>query len=60
MRQLRQDIRALLAQTGASFGIAEAQAFGLDRAALGKVISDVAMENEASRIGLSVGDAEVQ
>lgn len=59
-RQLRQDLQTLQQQTGMSFGIAEATSFGLDRAALAKVVGQVALENEAARMGLSVGDAEVQ
>ena len=59
-RQLNQDMRALQAQTGTQFGMTEAKAFGVDRAALGKVVAEVAQEDEAHRIGLSVGDAEVQ
>lgn len=59
-RQLSQDINALRQQTGLALGITQVQQFGLDRAALGKVVSQVALENEAARAGLSVGDADVQ
>jgi peptidyl-prolyl cis-trans isomerase D len=59
-RQLRQDLAALQQQVGLSLGITEAQAFGLDQAALAKVVAQVALENEAARAGVSVGDAEVQ
>ncbi|MCR8725569.1 peptidylprolyl isomerase [Frigidibacter sp. ROC022] len=59
-RQLRQDLLTLQQQTGMNLGIAEAKSFGLDRAALAKVVDQVALENEATRMGLSVGDVEVQ
>lgn len=58
--QLRQDLATLRQRAGLNLGIAEAQAFGLDQAALSKVVTQVALENEAARAGISVGDAEVQ
>lgn len=56
---LRQELSALTQQTGRNFTLAEAQAFGLDRAVLQQVIATTALENEASDLGLSVGDAAV-
>lgn len=58
-RQLNQDLRALQSRFGQSFTMQQAQQFGLDQNALSKVVSQVALENEAARIGISVGDAEV-
>ena len=59
-RQLRQDLAALQQQVGVSLSMTQAQSFGLDQAALSKVVGQVALENEAARAGVSVGDAEVQ
>ncbi|WP_102107188.1 peptidyl-prolyl cis-trans isomerase [Oceaniglobus roseus] len=57
---VQQELRSLQAQTGQQFTFAQAQAFGLDRAVLQQVVASAALENEADRIGLSVGDAAVQ
>jgi peptidyl-prolyl cis-trans isomerase D len=59
-RQLSSDIRTVRAQMGPDFGFAQAQSFGVDQLALGKVVAQAALENEAFRIGLSVGDEEVK
>lgn len=59
-RLLNQDIRAFEAQTGEPLGFAEAQEIGLDRAVLGRVVSQVAIEDEAARVGISVGDANLR
>ncbi|WP_099824156.1 peptidylprolyl isomerase [Oceaniglobus indicus] len=59
-RAVQQELRSLSAQTGQQFSFAQAQAFGLDRAVLQQVVASTALENEAARIGLSVGDAAVQ
>ena len=58
-RQLDADLRMMQSRAGAGFGMAEAQQFGLDRAALGKVVAEVAKEHEAGELGLSAGDAQV-
>jgi peptidyl-prolyl cis-trans isomerase D len=60
VRQVSNQLALLRQQTGADISMAQAQAFGLDRQALESVIGQVAVENEAARIGLSVGDAEVR
>ena len=58
-RELQAELRALSQQTGQPIGIAEAQAFGLDRAVLGRLVSRAALDNETARLGLSVGDEAV-
>ena len=57
---LRQQMNAFSAQTGQRVDMQQARAFGLDRAALARLIGSAALENEATRLGLSVGDRTVQ
>jgi len=57
---LQQELRTFEAQTGRRFTLAEAQAFGLDRAVLQQVVATTALENEAGDLGLSVGDEAVR
>ncbi|NAZ37901.1 peptidylprolyl isomerase [Rubellimicrobium sp. CFH 75288] len=56
---LRNRIQAIEAQTGQPLSFAEAQALGLDRLVLGGLVAQRAMDAEAARLGLSVGDARV-
>jgi peptidyl-prolyl cis-trans isomerase D len=58
-RALNDELSALTAQTGQPFNLSQAQAFGLDRAVLERLVATVALEHEASRIGISVGDEQV-
>jgi peptidyl-prolyl cis-trans isomerase D len=57
---LRQQMNAFSAQTGQRVDMPQAQAFGIDRAVLARLIGSAALENEATRLGLSVGDRVVQ
>ncbi len=59
-RELQQEMNALSAQLGTNVTLAQVQQFGLDRAVLQRMVSTVALENEADALGLSAGDAEVQ
>ncbi|GKY89082.1 peptidylprolyl isomerase [Sinisalibacter aestuarii] len=58
-REVNAQLNAVQAQTGQHLPFAQAQAFGLDRAALETVIDQVALENETARLGVSVGDEEL-
>lgn len=58
-RALQQELNALSAQVGQPIPFSQAQAFGLDRQVLQTVITRAALDNEAARIGISVGDATV-
>ncbi len=58
-RALRQQMNAFSQQIGQPIGFAQMQALGLDRQVLQSVIDNAALDNEADRIGLSVGDATV-
>ncbi len=46
-------------RTGQQMNFQQAQALGIDRVALGQLITDAAIENETARIGISAGDANV-
>lgn len=58
-RALQQQIAALSQQFGQQLTFEQVQAFGLDQQVLQTVIDRAALDNEAERIGLSVGDAVV-
>lgn len=55
-RALQQEMNAIEAQTGTAMTFAEAQAMGLDRAVLGRLVNAAALDNEAAQLGLSIGD----
>ena len=57
---LRQEIAAFSKQVGMQVTFAQAQAFGIDRSARAQVISMAALDSEAARVGLSVGDDRVR
>lgn len=59
-RAVQQDLRTFQQQTGQPLSFAQAQALGLDRAVLQRLVSTAAMDNEAARVGLSVGDDEIR
>ncbi len=56
---LQQEFQAFSAQIGQPVTMEQAQALGLDRQVRQRLITTAALDNEASRIGLSVGDARV-
>mgnify|MGYP003322139217 CR=1 FL=1 len=56
---LRQEISAFEQQSGSSVSPSEAIKLGLDAQALEKLIATTALDVEASRIGLSVGNKEL-
>ncbi|MBC7138480.1 MAG: SurA N-terminal domain-containing protein [Defluviimonas sp.] len=58
-RALRAELNALSAEVGQPIGLAQAQAFGLDQGVRARLIAAAALDEEAARIGLSVGDAQV-
>ena len=58
-RALQQEMDALSAQFGQPITFAQAQAFGIDQQVLRNVVTRTALDNEADRIGISVGDATV-
>lgn len=59
VRALQNEIRDFSIQSGQNISVSEALAVGLDRRALQRLVIDAALDNEAQRIGLSVGDETV-
>ncbi|MEP2642131.1 peptidyl-prolyl cis-trans isomerase [Roseobacter sp.] len=59
-RQLQQEMQALQRQTGQALPFAQAQAIGLDRVVLQRIVTQRALDNEAAKIGLSIGDANLR
>lgn len=58
-RTLQNQIRTLSQQFGTPISMQQAQAFGLDQAALQQVILTRTLDNEAAELGISVGDETV-
>lgn len=58
-RALRQEIDAMSAQFGMQMTMAQAQAFGIDRRVMQTLVTRAALDAEADRIGISVGDETV-
>lgn len=59
-RALQNELRALQAQFGQTITMEQARLFGLDRMVLEQLITQAVLDNEAARLGLSVGDTTVQ
>lgn len=59
-RALQQEMNAIDAQAGRSVSFGEAQAAGIDRAVLNRMVATRAMDAEASRMGLSIGDENLR
>ena len=57
---MQQELRALQQQTGRSLTMAEARQYGVDRMVLARLVNDAALDGEATRLGLSTGDAAVR
>ncbi len=55
-RNLQQEISAVGAETGSPLTFARAQAIGLDRAVLARLVRASALDHETDQLGLSVGD----
>ncbi|AZQ67898.1 peptidylprolyl isomerase [Silicimonas algicola] len=58
-RAVEAEVRRFQQTTGQPMTVQQAQLIGLDRQALSRVVTEAALEDEARRIGLSVGDANV-
>jgi peptidyl-prolyl cis-trans isomerase D len=55
-RQIQQELNAISRQTGSAMSFQQAQALGLDRAVLQRIMRDRALDHEATQMGLSIGD----
>ncbi|PPB81683.1 peptidyl-prolyl cis-trans isomerase D [Albidovulum inexpectatum] len=58
-RLLQREMNALSAQIGRPVTFQEAQTLGLDRQVQARMFASAALDDEAARIGLSIGDEEV-
>lgn len=58
-RALKQEVDAISNQIGRQVPMSEARQYGIDRMVLSRLASDAALDDEASRLGLSVGDTAV-
>ena len=58
-RTLRAEMQEFSARTGRQVTAAEAKAIGIDQAALARLYTTAALEAEAQRLGVSVGDKPV-
>lgn len=59
-RTLQEDLRAISAQAGSNVPFSTAQALGVDRQALARVVTTRALDHETAQLGLSVGDEKLQ
>ncbi|EAQ03448.1 hypothetical protein OB2597_02472 [Pseudooceanicola batsensis HTCC2597] len=55
-RTLQSELRAMEAQTGEAISLEQAQAMGIDRRVLSRLLTNAAFDLEADRVGLSIGD----
>jgi peptidyl-prolyl cis-trans isomerase D len=55
-RALQNEINAIQTQTGQTLSFAQAQAYGVDRSLLARLVTSRALDAEAARLGLSLGD----
>ncbi len=59
-RDLNQQIRAFSAQIGTPVSFPQAQSMGIDAQVLSQLVTRRVLDNEADRLGLSVGDERVR
>ena len=59
-RAVDQQVRRISAQIDRNLTMSEARQYGIDRLALIQLVNDAALDGEAERIGLSVGDDAVR
>ncbi len=59
-RAMQQELQALTRQLGRDLPMTEARQYGVDRMVLARLVNDAALDEEAARLGISTGDAEVR
>ncbi|MDF0599485.1 SurA N-terminal domain-containing protein [Psychromarinibacter sp. C21-152] len=59
-RELQNELSRLSEQFGTNITFAQAQSFGIPSAVLQRIMSTVALENEADALGISAGDERVR
>lgn len=57
---IQSELRALQQQTGQTLAFEQAQAIGIDQVVLNRLVTARALDNEATEMGLSIGDANVR
>ena len=60
VRELQREIRAIEAQTGQPMQMSRAREPGLDQQALSRLVALAALDNEVARLGISIGDENLQ
>lgn len=58
-RAMQQEMRALTQRLGRGLTMAEARQYGVDNMVLSRLVNDAALDEEAGRLGISVGDETV-
>ncbi|TPE47362.1 peptidylprolyl isomerase [Amaricoccus solimangrovi] len=58
-RAMQQEMRALTQRLGRGLTMAEARQYGIDNVVLARLVNDAALDEEARRLGVSVGDETV-
>ncbi|WP_239520923.1 SurA N-terminal domain-containing protein [Pseudooceanicola aestuarii] len=56
-RAVQEELRAVQAQTGQTLTFEQAQQFGLSEGVIARLVNDRALDVEADRMGISIGDA---
>lgn len=59
-RAVQQELSAIQQQAGQRITFAQAQQFGLDQQVLGRLVTERALDSEAERLGLSMGDENLR
>ncbi|WP_438657166.1 SurA N-terminal domain-containing protein [Roseinatronobacter monicus] len=59
-RALQNELRALQSQVGQAVTMEQARMFGVDQMVLEQLVTSAVLDNEAERLGVSVGDTTVQ
>jgi peptidyl-prolyl cis-trans isomerase D len=60
VRALENELRAITTQLGRGLSMEEARQFGVDRVVLARLVNDATLDNEADRLGISIGDEAVR
>ena len=60
VRELQREIRAVEAQSGQPLQMSQARDLGLDRNALARLTALAALDNEVGKLGISIGDENLQ
>lgn len=59
-RELQREMRGFEAQTGQALTMTQVQTLGLDQRVLTRLVSLASLDNEVARVGISIGDENLQ